>query len=164
MTEPERDVSSEIQRGRRFVLVAGLAALVAATGAAAQTATAQAFVDNLYKPYLDKAFKGQPYEDASRFFAPALAQAMERDYREARRRKEVPTLNGDPFVDAQDWEISKLAIDVATKGDTATARVSFQNSGDATRLVLELVRTPSGWRIAEIKGPSGSLKALYKLK
>lgn len=163
MNEQEPDASSGKQ-GRRFVLAAGLAALLAVTDAAAQAATAQAFVENLYKPYLDKAFKGQPYEDASRFFAPALAQAMERDYREAKRRKEVPTLNGDPFVDAQDWEISKLAIDVATNGDAATARVSFHNFGDATRLVLELVRTPAGWRIAEIKAPSGSLKALYQLK
>lgn len=164
MNEPKRDVSSEIQRGRRFLLAAGLVTLLAATDATAQAATAQGFVESLYKPYLNKAFKGQPYEDASRFFAPSLAQAMERDYREARRRKEVPTLNGDPFVDAQDWEISKLAIDVATNGDAATARVSFQNLGNATRLVLELVRTPTGWRIAEINGPSGSLKALYKLK
>jgi len=44
------------------------------------------------------------------------------------------------------------------------ARVSFQNFGEARRVVLELVRTPAGWRIAEIKSPSGSLKALYKLK
>lgn len=157
-------MGSEIQRGRRFLLAAGLAALPVATDAAAQAATAQAFVESLYKPYLDKSFKGQPYGDASRFFAPALAQAMERDYREAKRRKEVPTLNGDPFIDAQDWQISKLAIDVATNGDAATARVSFQNFSDVTRLVLELVRTPAGWRIAEIKAPSGSLKALYKLR
>jgi hypothetical protein len=26
------------------------------------------------------------------------------------------------------------------------------------------VKTPAGWRIADIKAPSGSLKALYKLK
>jgi hypothetical protein len=76
----------------------------------------------------------------------------------------VPTLNGDPFVDAQDWEISKLSIDVTGSGDTATARVSFQNFGEAKRVLLELVKTPAGWRIADIKAPSGSLKALYKLK
>ena len=149
--------------GRRLVL-AGLVAALAVTDASAQAATAQAFVANLYRPYLAKGFQGQPYDDTARFFVPALAQAIDRDNREAKRRNEVPTLNGDPFVDAQDWEISRLSIDVTASGDTATARVSFQNFGEAKRVLLELAKTPAGWRIAEIKAPSGSLKALYKLK
>lgn len=150
--------------GRRLLVGGGLVAALGGTSASAQVATAQAFVENLYKPYLSKTFKGQPYSETARFFVPALAQAMDRDYREANRRSEVPTLNGDPFLDAQDWEISKLSIDVTTNGDTATARVSFQNFGEAKRVVLELAKTPAGWRIAEIKMPSGSLRALYKLK
>lgn len=56
-----------------------------------------------------------------------------------------------------------LSIDVTANDDAATARVSFQNFGEAKRVVLELARTPAGWRIAEIRAPSGSLKALYKL-
>jgi hypothetical protein len=148
---------------RRLLVVGGLVTALSGTEAVAQ-ATAQAFVDNLYRPYLKAGFPGQPYDDAARFFVPALAQAMDRDNREAKRRNEVPTLNGDPFVDAQDWEISKLSIDVTGSGDTATARVSFQNFGEARRVLLELVKTPAGWRIADIKAPSGSLKALYKLK
>lgn len=152
------------QSGRRFFVGAALLVAFTATQAAAQAPTAQAFVEGIYRPYLQQGFAGQPYEQTARFFAPALAQAMERDFREAKRRNEPPTLNGDPFVDAQDWEIAKLAIDVTTNADTATARVSFQNAGAPKRVVLELVRTPAGWRIAEIKAPSGSLKALYKLR
>ena len=148
---------------RRFVMGAGLVAALIGTDASAQTETAQAFVDSLYRPYLTKGFQGQPYDQTARFFTPALAQAMDRDYREASRRNEAPTLNGDPLVDAQDWEISNLSIDVKDNGDSATARVSFQNFGEAKRVVLELAKTPAGWRIAEIKMPSGSLKALYKL-
>lgn len=152
------------ERPGRRLAAAGLLAAIFAPQAFAQAPTAQAFVEGLYRPYLDKSFQGQPYDQTARFFAPALAQAMDRDYREAKRRNEPPTLNGDPFVDAQDWEITKLAIDVTTNVDTATARISFQNAGAPKRVVLELVRTPAGWRIAEIKAPSGSLKALYKLK
>jgi len=148
---------------RRFLLGGGLVTALGGTEAMAQ-ATAQAFVETLYRPYLSRNFQGQPYGDAARFFVPALAQAMHRDNREAKRPNEVPTLNGDPFVDAQDWEISKLSIDVTTSGDAATARVSFQNFGEIKRLVLELAKTPAGWRIAEINAPSGSLKALHKLK
>ncbi|WP_428683524.1 DUF3828 domain-containing protein [Reyranella sp.] len=149
--------------GRRLLL-AGLVTGLARTDASAQAATAQAFVENLYRPYLAKGFRGQPYDDTARFFVPALAHAIDRDNREAKLRNEVPTLNGDPFVDAQDWEISRLSIDVTASGDAATARVSFQNFGETKRVLLELAKTPAGWRIAEIKAPSGSLKALYKLK
>ena len=148
---------------RRFLVGGGLLTALSATDAMAQ-ATAQAFVENLYRPYLNKSFQGQPYGDTARFFVPALAQAMDRDNREAKRRKEVPTLDGDPFVDAQDWEISKLSIDVTANGDAATARVSFHNFGEAKRIMLQLAKTPACWRLAEIKAPSGSLKALYKLK
>ena len=148
---------------RRVLLGSGLVTALSGTEAMAQ-ATAQAFVESLYRPYLNAGFQGQPYGDTARFFVPALAQAIDRDNREARRRNEVPTLNGDPFVDAQDWEISKLSIDVTASGDAATARVSFQNFAEARRVVLERVKTPAGWRIADIKAPSGSLKALYKLR
>ena len=148
---------------RRVLLGSGLVTALSGTEAMAQ-ATAQAFVESLYRPYLNAGFQGQPYGDTARFFVPALAQAIDRDNREARRRNEVPTLNGDPFVDAQDWDISKLSIDVTASGDAATARVSFQNFAEARRVVLELVKTPAGWRIADIKAPSGSLKALYKLR
>lgn len=149
--------------GRR-VMLGGLVAALAGTDVLAQAATAQAFVESLYRPYLAKGFQGQPYGDTARFFVPALAQAIDRDNREVRRRNEVPSLNGDPFVDAQDWEISTLSIDVTANDDAATARVSFQNFGEAKRVVLELARTPAGWRIAEIRAPSGSLKALYTLE
>jgi hypothetical protein len=148
---------------RRTLLVCGLATALGGTDALAQE-TAQAFVAALYRPYLDAGFPGQPYGDAGRFFTPALAEAIDRDHREAQRRNEVPALNGDPFIDAQDWEVSKLSIDVTASGDAATARVAFRNFGEARRVVLELVRTPAGWRVAEISAPSGSLKALYKLK
>lgn len=148
---------------RRLLLGGGIVTALSGAEATAET-TAQAFVEKLYRPYLDPGFQGQPYGDTARFFVPALAQAMDRDNREARRRNEVPTLNGDPFVDAQDWEISKLSIDVTAGGDAATARVSFHNFGEPKRVLLELVKAPTGWRIAEIKAPSGSLKALYNLK
>lgn len=148
---------------RRLLVGGGIVTALSGAEATAET-TAQAFVESLYRPYLTKGYQGQPYDQTARFFAPTLTQAMDRDYREARRRNEAPSLNGDPFVDAQDWEISKLSIDVTTNGDSATARVSFQNFGEAKRVLLELEKTPAGWRIAEIKAPSGSLKALYKLK
>ena len=131
-------------------------------GAHGQTTTPDAFLHSIYDPYLKADFKGQPYWQVSRFFAPELARAIEADMREAKRRGEVPKLDGDPFLDAQDWEVKDLAISVEPDGQKAIGRVSFDNVGKRTEITLELVQTPAGWRIADIKAPSGSLSALYK--
>ena len=130
--------------------------------AGAQT-TPQAFLERLYRPYLAADFKGQSYTSVDQFFVPDLARAIERDMREAARRKEVPTLDGDPFVDAQDWEITKLSISATIDGTKATGRVGFDNLGKPVRLTIDLLQTTAGWRIADIEAPSGSLRALYKL-
>ena len=131
-------------------------------GATAQT-TPQAFLESIYQPYLSQDFKGQSYTHVDRFFAPDLARAIDHDMREAARLKEVPTLDGDPFLDAQDWEISKLSISAKVDGAKATAVVGFENLGKPVRLSVDLIQTPVGWRIADISAPSGSLRALYKL-
>ena len=138
--------------------------LAAPFGAAAQEKTPRAFIEDIYRPYQTKGFKGQPYWKPSPFFAPDLAAAIERDMAQATRQKEVPTLDGDPFVDAQDWEISDLLIATSVGDEKAQAAVTFKNLGEPIALALLLVRTPQGWRIADIVSASGSLRALYKLR
>jgi hypothetical protein len=149
--------------GRRFVhrrrLVAAFCLLPVA--AQAQVQTAEAFLHAIYDPYLDADFKGQPYWQPSRFFVADLARIIEDDMRDAKRRSEVPKLDGDPFLDAQDWEIKNLRIAVTPDGSKAVGRVTFDNAGTATEIVLDLQQTPAGWRISEIKAPSGSLRALF---
>ena len=157
---------------RRRLVLAAIAALPAQAWAQAQepgkseppkeTVTPEAFLRGIYTPYPNQDFKGQPFWQVDRFFTPDLARAIEADMREAKRRGEVPKLDGDPFVDAQDWDIAKLAISVKTEGPTATGLVSFENQGKPTEIKLDLVRTGMGWRIADIKWPSGTLSELYK--
>jgi hypothetical protein len=151
--------------GRRSVLsrrwtVAALCALP--LGAQGQTSTPASFLRAIYDPYLKADFKGQPYWQVSRFFVPELAHAIEADMREAKRRGEVPKLDGDPFLDAQDWEIRNLAISVKADGPKATGEVTFDNLGKAKKITIDLVQIQAGWRIADIKSPSGSLSDLYK--
>ncbi len=138
-------------------------------GAAAQdSSSAQALLDAIYKPYLSKDFQGTDYFEAPvtrSLFAPELAEAILKDGDEANKRNEVPNLDGDPFLDAQDWEISNLKIAVKSNGpDRATGSVTFTNFDKPTAITIELIKTANGWRVAEIKAPSGSLRALYKLK
>ncbi len=151
---------------RRRILIGLLAALPMA--ARAQSPSEQPpllFLQELYEPYKKKDFKGQPYWDAKRFFAPDLAQAIERDFAEAKKRNEVPKLDGDPFVDAQDWTIGTIdyAMMAGKSADHAIGTVGVENLGKPTLLALFLVKTPDGWRIEDIVTHGFSLRALYKL-
>jgi hypothetical protein len=150
---------------RRWILAASCA-LPAAARAQGQSPrdalTPEGFLRGIYTPYPDHDFKGQPFWQVDRFFAPELARTIEADMREAKRRGEAPKLDGDPFVDAQDWDIANLAISVKTDGPRAVGLVSFENQGKPTEITLDLVRTGMGWRITDIKAPSGTLSDLYK--
>lgn len=140
-----------------------LALLLAA--AAALIGTPQAFLDAIYRPYPNKAVKGHDYDKTERYFASPLREAMDKDYAEAKKRNEVPTLNGDPFIDAQDWEIANVVVNAWLTGPTTAMGVAtLTNFGKPKRVTLELVSTPAGWRISEIRAPSGSLRALFKVK
>lgn len=150
---------------RRRLLLA-LPALAMTASAAAQEPTPHQFLQSIYEPYRSEGFKGQPYGEPARFFAPALAQAIERDMHDARRRKEVPLLDGDPFLDAQDWKITAISYATAVSADKlkAAGSVAFINLGEPKGIALTMIRTSQGWRITDIVAPSGSLRALYKLK
>jgi hypothetical protein len=147
------------------VLVAAAAMAIAAN---AETAPPQAFVDGIYKHYLGKNSKGLALSNDAlirRYFAPPLADAIVKDFAQAHKAGEVPLINGDPFVDAQDWEIENLKTAVKSTGaSTAVATASFVQFMEPRTVTLELVNTPAGWRIAEIRSASGSLRALYELK
>lgn len=160
MTSP----STEIRR--RAVIFASAGAAAAPMLAFAQQPSAQAFLEAIYRPYLDRNFSGQNYDEPGRFFAPDLARAMKADATAAARRREVPLLDGDPFVCAQDWEIGKLAVSVSAAGSRTTGVVTFDMLGKPRRVTLDLVQTPAGWRIADVvcSNDPTSLRALYKLR
>ena len=95
--------------------------------------SATSFVEAIYAPYKVKDGKGNPLDsDAAvkRYFEPRLAALIIKDRNKAAKRGDVSTLDMDPFIDAQDWDIS--AVDVAvrdTGADKASATVSFKNLG-----------------------------------
>lgn len=157
--------------GLRTLLSGALIAALyvgASIAAAAPATSPQSFVGTIYKTYVGRAAKGvELTEEAAirRYFAPPLADAIVKDRAEADKRGEVPTLDGDPFVDAQDWEIARLRVSTKPAGtDAATAAVSFTNLKQPKTMTLDLVKVGGAWRIADIKGPSGSLRDLMKVK
>jgi hypothetical protein len=62
-----------------------------------------------------------------------------------------------PFIDAQDWDISAVNVEVRDVSPyKAVATVSFKNIDQPTSIVLDLVKVKSGWRIVDITWPRES--------
>jgi hypothetical protein len=139
---------------RRDVLIAALSIVFTTVEAVAADPTAKAFLEAIYGAYKGKDSKGIPLAtdaDVRRYFEPKLAALIIKDRKDAKRRGEVGALDGDPFIDAQDWEIASVDITVReSAADKASATVSFVNIDKPTTVLLNLVKLKEGWRIAEI--------------
>ena len=153
---------------RRTVL-SGTACAILVAPARATDAAALAFVTGIYDAYKGKDAHGILIDNdraVRRYFEPSLATLIRTDQKDAARRNEPPALDGDPFVDAQDWEIA--AFDIAVN-DTAPAKASatvkFINAGEPKTIVLDLVKIKNDWRIADITwqrdGKTATLRALF---
>jgi len=154
---------------RRTVLLGAILLLAGLAGApalfAAETSP-EAFLKSIYDRYIGDAKKalGVPLDSEKkirRYFTPKLAALIIKDQREAAKRKEPPTLEGDPFVDAQEWQIA--AVDIAVNraaADKALATVNFMNFDKPTTLRLKLIQLKDGWKIDDILWSDGTLRAL----
>lgn len=149
---------------RRRMTALSLALLFAAVaaGTARADASARGFVAGIYKFYTGNNAEGLTPDSPlyKPLFTPSLYKLIDADLTQADKRGEPPELNGDPFVDAQEWEITELKIDIAEQAGKASARVSFRNSGEPRTVTLELVRLQGKWRIDDIAGREGSLRKM----
>jgi hypothetical protein len=145
-------------------LLAVLAFALFAASSQAQEQTAQQFLQSLYGSYTGENEGGPPLDNASlgTYFTPELAELIKADSDQASARGDVPMMNGDPFIDAQEWKITGLKIVVEEpKPGFAAAVVTFRNYDRAEEIRLDLLKLAGGWRIADIHAPSGGLRALY---
>lgn len=157
---------------RTFFLSAAFLSLALGGGAlplVAADSSAHDFVAAIYDTYVSKDRNGLALDsDAKlrRYFEPSLAALILKDRRQASRRGEVGTLDFDPFVDAQDWQISDLAIAVEGAGaGKARATVKFKNVDKPSTIVLELVKIGKAWKISNVTWQPheqpDNLRALY---
>ena len=151
-------------RLRRFVLAIACLAWAMPT-LAADDATPDKFLVAIYHQYEGKDAKGVDIDGKgalARYFEPSLVALIAADEAAAAKRGDVPELDGDPFIDAQDWEITGLKIATVMDGtDKATATVSFRNFDEPQSVTVKLIKLKAGWRIADIVWADGSLRALY---
>ncbi|MBR0681604.1 DUF3828 domain-containing protein [Roseomonas eburnea] len=157
---------------RRAVLSCLVIMSGTASRAAAQApADPQAFVAELYRahmPSVTGSARGVVHDPRlrARFFAPDLAAAIGRDFREADRTGEVATLMMDPITASQDPEVRNLSLHtVARDGDSARVEARFRQRGGTTRVLFLLRRGRSGWAIWDIgwNGRPPELRSLYGL-
>ena len=157
-----------IRPTRRTLLVAATCVLIAMSVFAADN-SAKTFVTGIYETYKGSGARGLPLDSEGavrRYFEPSLAALIIKDRWRAARRREVGKLDGDPFVDAQDWDIDKLDVDVTdTAPRKAKAMVKFVNLDQPATVILDLVKIGNDWRIADITwlrdGKPQTLRNLY---
>jgi Protein of unknown function (DUF3828) len=155
---------------RREIVLGAACAAIAGPALAAEPSPRD-FITAIYDAYKGKDAHGRPLDDDAairRYFEPKLAAAMIKDRRAAARRQEVGTLDFDPFVDAQDWEIPSFDIAVNDSGPgKASATVKFANSGSNSTVALDLVKIKNEWKISNITWTPhekpNTLRGLYKL-
>ena len=129
------------------------AAPAAATDTAAAERDIRALLDEIYAPY---ASDNAPGREIARFMEPQLARAMTQDEN---------GIDADPFIDAQDYSPFKPNIQrVSVTGERAEASVNFTSLGSSKTLIYHLARTPGGWKIADIRSGTGTLRSQYQLQ
>src|ERR1700688_4125160 len=95
----------------RRTIILGAACMAVAGPALAADPGALAFVTAIYAAYKGKNAKGIRLDTEAnirRYFEPTLAALMIKDQKDAARRHDAPNLDGDPFIDAPDWESSSF--------------------------------------------------------
>lgn len=108
------------------------------------------FVERLYASYRHNS-EFSPLDEPERIFAPPLLSAIRADQRLA--RGEVGFLDGDPLCDCQDTHGMRVRIEAFSANRMrANARlvVRFAGTHDRRDISLKLVRTVTGWRIADV--------------
>lgn len=148
---------------RHFLATAFVLAALPGVALAARSGPAD-FLNAIYAQY-GPGKDGVPLDDVAalrRVFTPSLAELIQHDRAMAEESDDLPTLDGDPFVDAQDWDITDLDVKVEDLGGgRAVGHVSFHNFGEAKSIDLDLVQTSAGWRIDDVKWGDASLRGLY---
>jgi hypothetical protein len=129
------------------------------------------FLSSIYQRYLGKSSadgSGIVLADAQSvrsYFTPGLALLMLEDRAAATEQGSSPALESDPFIGRSEWDISDLSIDVKDTGALKTVgTVTFLNFGKPEKVVLELLRLGSEWRVADVKWDSGTLHGVYRRK
>lgn len=90
--------------------------------------------------------------EIGRWFTPDLARRIRADQDRAAANDEPPSLDGDPFVGSQEWDVSGVAIAVGKSSDprASSAVVTFTSMGETHEIRFSLAADGEGWKISDI--------------
>jgi len=79
--------------------------------------------------------------------------------RERTPEGEIGAIDFDPFVNAQDYDLTNLVIGEPTVTDgQASAQVRFVNLGEKNTLVITMVRESDGWKVDDVQSTEGEVQ------
>ena len=142
---------------KRLSVICVLAWMVGAGSACAGSGTgsdAQGIDSFLHAVYARYTADGAPPDiddaQAATIYESSLLALMHEDRRVL--QGEAGVLDADPLCACQDHDVRALKWVLESAGaDRWSAHVSFNNLGSAQHVVLSLVRSGPGWRIADIR-------------
>lgn len=119
-----------------------------------------AVVRTLYAPYIVADAQPPTLEDA----APWSAQ-MRADITAMHARTEAgyaPSLDFDPIIDAQDYQLSNISAttDAVVEGSHAVVRAEFNNIGERQEVTYDLVWEEDRWKVDNIRTSDWDMRVI----
>jgi hypothetical protein len=139
---------------RKVVAAAAMLWLAAGAALASPGNDAIAFVRSLYA--VDGYWNGVTADEATalRYLDAPLAELILANY--ARENVDA-TLSYDPLLQAQEGDDVAILLSLRTiETATASVNVTVKSFDGPVFLILDLVATPDGWRLADVHGSDGS--------
>lgn len=117
-----------------------------------------------HQPWFGKEIDWNDPVVAAKYFDPSLVALLKKDSDYSARMGEVGCLDGDPFLDAQDYDedgITPIEIHEVSSPRAGLWEVSFTGVSPAwkdwnVRLRYDVRKTPRGWRIYDIIWAGGT--------
>ncbi len=130
------------------------------TGASRAVTDPAAVVSGLYAPYIGTDVEPPSLDEA----APWSAQ-MAADIAAMRARTAAgdgPTLDFDPIIDAQDFQLSRISAttDAVVEGSHAVVRARFTNIGEQHEILYDLVWENDRWKVDNIRTSEWDMRTI----
>ena len=131
-------------------LLAAVAAALPAASAAQDIVQARTFVERIYAAYGKEPGPDYLNAQAKAVFSPALLDLIKLEAAHT-PKGDVGALDGDPFCNCQDYEITGVRVSVTPGGPgKACADVAFRNFKRKQTVTLDLVASGGQWRVDDI--------------
>ena len=114
----------------------------------------------LYARYMTQGSPAPPFQDQAPWSGELWSQ-LEAMNRRSEAANE-PILDFDPLIGAQDYQLSNLNVttDGVVAQSHAVVRASFDNLGQHTEILYDMVWANDGWRVDNIRGDGWDLRQI----